>query len=241
MAGDSRWCWGHWRPTKPWGCGQGLWSRECPWFPTGPCLPRPLTTPPLSLACRAPLGPQLPGSALEASGDDELVSEDSIPKASPHWPPSHSTTRPKPIGGFGAGGRAHGHVSHAKESWRHPGAGLPLFAFSAGLTMPAALENPADLPELEAHTFAEAFPELAGDTLQFQDKDSFSVDVTNVLAWLDATDSEDTVPDDLSSWIALLSELLDLCGYAVEGTCPKEQMAGAGLGTVRTQASVAPT
>lgn len=107
--------------------------------------------------------------------------------------------------------------------------------------MPAALGNPADLPELEPRTFAEASPELAGDTLQFQDKDSFSVDVTNVLAWLDATDSEDTIPDDLSSWIALLSELLDLCGYAVEGTCPKEQTAGAGLGTVRTQASMAPT
>lgn len=52
-----------------------------------------------------------------------------------------------------------------------------------------------DLPELGTDAFTEAFSELAGDNLQFPDEQSFTMDVTDMLTWLDTMDGKDTVPE----------------------------------------------
>ena len=73
--------------------------------------------------------------------------------------------------------------------------GLGLIAFSAGVSITEAPEKTLNLPKLAPHVFAEAFPELAGDNLQFQDDQSFTIDGTDILAWLNTMDGKDTVPD----------------------------------------------
>ena len=119
------------------------------------------------------------------------------------------------------GGRACRWVPCAKESLHRPMVGLDLFAFSAAEITPAAPEKPVDLPEQGPDAFAEACPELAGDTTASQ-----------VLSWLDTLASGDTTPDgpDSPSLAAFLHELPDLSKYVAEGSYPKERAAVAWLG-----------
>lgn len=111
-------------------------------FPTSSCL---LHVPahPCPLAPHHPISQHwvqgtpglhtLPRSAqkpLEASDNDMFAIRESVPENSPHWPAlpsSHSRTMSKLKGGFWEGGGACGQVSHAKESWHHPGVGLLCF------------------------------------------------------------------------------------------------------------------
>ena len=88
---------------------------------------------------------------------------------------------------------------------------------------------PPDLPELGSDAFAEAFPELAGDNVLFEDELSFTMDITDTLAWLDAVDGKDAVPEVPNSpcSTALFQKLLE---YVAEGGCPKQQPSVAGLG-----------
>lgn len=81
-------------------------------------------------------------------------------------------------------------MSHVQESLHHPRVGLVLIAFSAGVTILDAPGKPLDLPEVGSDAFAKAFPELAGENLQFQDEQSFTVDITNMLAWLSTMEGE---------------------------------------------------
>ncbi|GAB0206323.1 proline-rich protein 36-like [Grus japonensis] len=119
----------------------------------------------------------------------------------------------------------------------HPTAALPCGRTQAepkGVSTPEALEKPLDVPELVTDTFAEAFPELAGDTLQSQDEESFGIDFTDMLALLDPIDGKDTIPDvpgvpNSPCLTPLLNELLDFSEYVAKGGCPKEQAAVVGL------------
>lgn len=113
-----------------------------------------------------------------------------------------------------------------------PRVGLVLIAFSVAVTILEALEKLQDLPELGPDTFTEAFPELAGDNVPFLDEQSFTMDITDILTWLDTMDGKDTVPELPSSprLTTLLNKLPDLSEYVAEGSCPTEQVAAAVLG-----------
>ena len=115
-----------------------------------------------------------------------------------------------------------------QESLHGPGAGLTLIAFSAGVTIPKAPAMPPDLPELGSDAFAEAFPELAGDNVLFEDELSFTMDITDTLAWLDAVDGKDAVPEVPNSPCS--TALFQKLEYVAEGGCPKQQPSVAGLG-----------
>ena len=67
-------------------------------------------------------------------------------------------------------------------------------AVSAGVGILAGTEKSLELPDLGPNTFAEAFPKLAGDNLQFPDEPTFTVDISDALAWLDTMDTVPSVP-----------------------------------------------
>ncbi|KAK4806589.1 hypothetical protein QYF61_013844 [Mycteria americana] len=92
---------------------------------------------------------------------------------------------------------------------------------TAAVTNPAAPGEPADLPKQGPATFAEAFAEQAEDTT-----------LNHMLAWLNTTDGEDTIPDvpDSPSLTTFLHELPDLSEYVAEGGSTKERAAVLGLG-----------
>lgn len=130
--------------------------------------------------------------------------------------------------------RARGQASRLQESLHHHGLGLVLIAFSAGGIILDAPEKPLHLPELGPETFAEAFPELAGDNLQFQDEQSFTVDITNTLACLDTMEGEDTISDVLDIFnsltsTAFLDQPSDISDYGSDGDCPEDEMVAAML------------
>lgn len=117
-----------------------------------------------------------------------------------------------------------------------------MIAFSAGVTIPAALEKPLDLPELGTDASANAFPELAADNLRFQDYQSFTMDITNTLGWLNTMNGKDTVHDvpnipNSPCLTTLLNKLPDLS--RVRGS-PRSKQQQWGWGTARTLSPVSP-
>ena len=108
-------------------------------------------------------------------------------------------------------------------------------AVSAGVAISAGTEKSLELPDLGPDTFAEAFPERAGDNLQFPDEQTFTTDISDALAWLDTMDSMDTVPDVPSAphnpyLSAFLNQPPDLCEHGAEGDHFEGRAVGAMLG-----------
>lgn len=83
--------------------------------------------------------------------------------------------------------------------------GLPLLAFSAAVTTPAALGEPMEVSKQGPAAFMEVFSEQAVDT-------TFS----HQLAWFDTADRGDTIPD-VPDWAAFLYQFPELSEYIVQG------------------------
>ena len=96
-------------------------------------------------------------------------------------------------------------------------------------TTPASPEKPLDLPELWPDAFNEGSPELAEDSLQFQDEHLSTMDSSDPLTWLDSILE---LPEVLNSCCltTFLNKLPELSENVANGGCSIEQTVTAGLG-----------
>jgi len=168
---------------------------------------------------------QLPEPCLHAVG----LSEDQGPPLPGPTPPepaqapaTASTQTATPDGEFGAGpaGRWAPHTQEPWQSWqRGMLGGLHWLAFSSAATLAEVPEEPLELLELGPDAFAEAFPQLAGDSQQLQHlQDQLPADLDSsgleeLLSCLDAVEPQDAFAAVPSSPVLkrFLSQLPDLC------------------------------
>jgi len=168
---------------------------------------------------------QLPEPCLHAVG----LSEDQGPPLPGPTPPepaqapaTASTQTATPDGEFGAGpaGRWAPHTQEPWQSWQWGMlGGLHWLAFSSAATLAEVPEEPLELLELGPDAFAEAFPQLAGDSQQLQHlQDQLPADLDSsgleeLLSCLDAVEPQDAFAAVPSSPVLkrFLSQLPDLC------------------------------